>query len=317
MLKEILKTIILLLQRIFKGGSREIKQKFKVAFKEGKFKIVQFTDLHEHAVKNEYTIKLMENILDSEKPNLVVITGDCVDGRYCNGEKEVKGVIDNIAKPMEDRRIPWAVTLGNHDSEACQVSRERQMEIYMSYKYNLSDKFSTVSDKAGDYNIVIQDENNKPVYNLYMLDSGSYTKDGYGYVEKEQIAWYEDTANNLKKCFQTRIPSLMFFHIPLKQQYEVWQSGKAVGERNENECCQGEDTGLFSKLKEIGDVKGVFVGHDHTNDYWGSLDGIALCYGRKTGFNCYDKEGFIKGARVIVLNENHLEEFNTYEKLDV
>src|SRR5690606_31314639 len=64
-------------------------------------------------------------------------------------------------------------------------------------------------------------------------------------------------------------------------------------------CCPRVNTGLFAAMLEQGDVMGVVAGHDHTNDYWGDLYGIRLCYGRVTGQN----DGGIvnRGGRVIRL----------------
>ena len=68
-------------------------------------------------------------------------------------------------------------------------------------------------------------------------------------------------------------------------------------------------------MLEMGDVKGVFVGHDHINDYYGDLYGIKLCYGRGTGFNTYGKENFLHGARIIRLKENE-QEFESWLRLE-
>ncbi|MNC34498.1 hypothetical protein D3C75_829330 [compost metagenome] len=56
-------------------------------------------------------------------------------------------------------------------------------------------------------------------------------------------------------------------------------------------------------MAELGHTLGVFVGHDHVNDYWGELHGIRLCYGRASGHNTYGREGFPRGARMIRLYE--------------
>ncbi|MFL0198176.1 metallophosphoesterase family protein [Clostridium sp. WILCCON 0269] len=320
MLNNVFKKVVLtmiIFNTTFLRNYMGIPQKIKLKFNpNGEFKLVQFADLHEHSLKNEKTIKFMENTLNLEKPDLVVLTGDNIDGRYCSKES-VKKAIGNIAKPMEDRKIPWAVVLGNHDNELCTVNRKNQMEIYMSYKHNISQNFSSVIDRAGDYNLIIKDsKNDKPIFNIYMLDSGSYDETGYGYITKEQIDWYKKLSNSLKEHFGKIIPSFMFFHIPLQQQYMVWQNGKVIGNRNEKECPQQIDSGLLSALIEMRDVKGVFVGHDHINDYVGSVNGIALGYGRCSGFNGYSKEGFVRGARVYILNENSPGKFKTYERLE-
>jgi hypothetical protein len=49
------------------------------------------------------------------------------------------------------------------------------------------------------------------------------------------------------------------------------------------------------------DVMGVFVGHDHDNDYIGMEHDIALAFGRVTGADAYGE--FERGARVIELHE--------------
>lgn len=303
--------LIIIFQRNYIESTQKIQLKFNP---NGKFKLVQFTDLHELSLKNEKTIKLMEDILNFEKPDLVVLTGDNIDGKNCS-EEEVKKAIANIAMPMEIRKIPWAVVLGNHDSDLCKVDRKSQMKMYMAYQHNLSQDFSSVIGRAGDYNLIIKDsKHTKPVFNIYMLDSGSYCFNDSAYMKREQIKWYKKLSTSLKKKTGKTIPSLMFFHIPLQQQYMVWENRKAIGSRNEQESSQEIDKGLFNALIEMKDVKGVFVGHDHTNDYTGSINGITLGYGRCTGYNAYDKEDFLKGARVFILNEKGPEKFETYIK---
>lgn len=317
MIKKI--TAIFLIGIIIIGGKsyNANPQKSQLKFEpSGEFKIVQFTDLHEHSLENKKTSELMEEILNSEKPDLVVLTGDNIDGRYLS-KGDVNMVIANIAKPMETRKIPWAVVLGNHDSEICKVSRKKQMKLYMSYRYNLSQDFSSVFGRAGDYNLIIKDsKDTKPVFTIYMLDSGAYYQNGYGYIKKEQIAWYEKQSAILKKSSGKTIPSLMFFHIALKQQNKVWKCKNAIGSRNEKESTQKIDDKLFSALIKTGDVKGVFVGHDHTNDYVGNINGITLGYGRCTGYDGYGKKGYVRGARVFIIYENNPAKFKTYEKLE-
>jgi hypothetical protein len=149
-----------------------------------------------------------------------------------------------------------------------------------------------------------------------MLDSGSYCYSDCGYIKNEQINWYKKLSISIKRNFDKKTPSLMFFHIPLRQQCMIWENGKAIGNRNEEECSQKIDKGLFPVLIEMGDVKGVFVGHDHINDYVGSINGIILGYGRCTGYNDYGRKDFARGARVFIINENNPEEFKTYERLE-
>lgn len=312
-LKNRLNHIAAFFSKLFIRPYKEFTQKLDLKFNsKGEFKIMQFTDIHQHSEIDLRAINLMSRLIDDENPDLVVITGDNIEGTACNTEEGVKKAIDSIARVMEDRKIPWTVTLGNHDCE-CKVGREKQMEIYKQYKCNLSQSYSMAFEKAGDYNILIKDSKGiSPAFNVYLLDSGDSTQD---YINKQQVSWYKNTALNLRNKYNKVIPAIMFFHIPLKQQFKAWQK-RIDGERNEEECVQSIDCGLFDALIEMKDAKGVFCGHDHINDYYGKLNDIILGYGRKTGFNNYGKEGFKKGARVFILSESSPGEFKTYEVLE-
>ncbi|MDP4144742.1 MAG: metallophosphoesterase family protein [Bacillota bacterium] len=284
----------------------------------GTFKIVQFADIQDGADTDARTIALMNKILDYEKPDLVVLTGDNVDYR-CKSATEVKIAIYNISKPMEKRHIPWAIVFGNHDEDHGQMNEEEMMKLYMSYPYNISQMGSKEADSVGNYNLLIMDnKGNKPIFNIYMLNSGKNAPDNIGgedWIKFNQIQWYRDTSTELKKKFHKTIPALMFFHIPLPEFKQVWKSGNAVGEKNEEESTPKLNSGLFTSLVEMGDVKGVFVGHDHINDYVGELYGIKLGFSRNVGYGTYGKEDFSRGARVFLINKSNTDKFQTWMKL--
>ncbi len=91
-----------------------------------------------------------------------------------------------------------------------------------------------------------------------------------------------------------------------------------VGERNQDECPGPFNSGLYSALLERGDVKGVFVGHDHINDYVGNYFGIVLGYAASAGFGTYGlpvnepEPNRLRGARVFILHEDAPNDFETY-----
>jgi hypothetical protein len=288
-------------------------QKTELKFKEdGTFKIVQLSDLHEFKDSNRKTMKLMDNILEEEKPDLVVISGDCIQGYFCRSKEAAKKAIDNIAQSIEKRKIPWIVALGNHDCEFSSANRKYQMKAYMSYTHNLSQCHSAAIGKAGDYNVLIKDsKGKKPVFNIFMMDSGDYSFRGYGYIKKVQVYWYELVSNLLEKKYGYKIPSFMFFHIPLQQQKIVGEN-KYEGDRFEKECVQGKDKGLFNAMRKMKNVVGVFCGHDHTNNYFGTLNEITLGYGGFIGYNAPAEEGAKRGARIFVLDEKDISKFKTY-----
>ncbi|MCM0647922.1 metallophosphoesterase family protein [Clostridium swellfunianum] len=285
---------------------------------DGKFKIVQFADIQDGPMTDPRTISLMNKILDYEKPDLVVLTGDNIDGK-CRSASDVKTAIANIAAPMEKRKIPWAVAFGNHDDEHKIMTKEEMLKIYMSFPYNISQMGIIDNDRVGNYNLLVKSSRgDTPGFNVYMIDSGKYSPDqnDFEYIKESQIAWYKNTSAQLKEKYKKQIPSLMFFHIPIPEFKVMWDSGAALGARNEEECSPKFNSGLFDELVKAGDVKGVFVGHDHINDYAGKFQNIMLGYGRSTGYASYGKEGYSHGARVFLIHEKKPSDFETWVRLE-
>ena len=81
--------------------------------KDGKFKIMQITDIQEiYNVSND-TLKLLEAAVEKEKPDLVVYTGDQIKGYGVTykgmGSELVNNVaktIDKLIEPVTKRNIP-------------------------------------------------------------------------------------------------------------------------------------------------------------------------------------------------------------------
>ncbi len=279
--------------------------------KTGIFTIVQFTDLHWHNgdAADQQTARLIRQVLDSQKPDLVVVSGDVIDGAHC--DDPLKSWEQSVA-PIIDRHLPWAAVFGNHDDEGT-VSRAQLMTAMQSLPGCLASAGPANLSGVGNYTMTIADSaGNQPAARLYFLDSGGYANRvarEYAWIQKDQIDWYLRLEKN------PLLPALMFFHIPLPEVNDVWDAGHCVGSKHETVCCPKKNSGMFDALKSAGDVLGVFVGHDHVNDYVGELSGIKLCYGRATGFNTYGRDGFPRGARVIRLREGR-REFETWVELD-
>ena len=44
---------------------------------------------------------------------------------------------------------------------------------------------------------------------------------------------------------------------------------RCAGHCHDTVCCSAINPGLYSELLQRGDVRGIFSGHDHYNDYFG------------------------------------------------
>ena len=72
----------------------------------------------------------------------------------------------------------------------------------------------------------------------------------------------------------------------------------------------------FAAILQRGDIKGIFVGHDHVNDFVGNYCGIKLGYDANIGFGTYGLEGEdkdrLRGARVFRINERTPQAIETW-----
>lgn len=285
---------------------------------DGTFTIVQFTDLHWRNGEPEdlQTAALMREVLNLEHPDLVVLTGDVIDGEAC---QDPAHSWKEAVAPIIEQGVYWAAVFGNHEDEGS-LSREELMVFQRSLPYCLSEPGPEDVSGVGNYVLRVQSARSaNTAAVLYFLDSHSYAETeigGYAWIRRDQIAWYLDTARRLREENGGRpLPALAFFHIPLPEYNEVWDFHPCRGYKYEGVYCPLVNTGFFAALHEAGDVLGTFVGHDHVNDFEGELHGIRLCYGRATGFNTYGREGFPRGARVIQLQEG-VYEFRTWLRLE-
>ena len=283
-----------------------------------KFKIVQFTDVHWKAdsLASEVAGVRMAEVLDAEKPDLVIFTGDVIFGKPA--DKSMRCALE----PTIKRGIPFAVTFGNHDDELG-MTRKELYEFIKDMSGNLT---STVEGISGVTNYILPvkaSDGGKDAALLYVFDSNSYSTmkhlKGYGWIKHDQVQWYLTESQKYTEANGgTPMMALSFFHIPLPEFHEAVKDEGAflIGTRKEKACAPEINTGLFAAMQEAGDVLGVFVGHDHVNDYAVSWKGIMLCYGRFTGGpTVYHHIPGGNGARIIELTEGE-RQFRSWIRLE-
>lgn len=272
---------------------------------EGKFKIVQFTDVHNiyNDPRSQVALQRIKEVLSIEKPDLVIFTGDVIYGKPAEeGFREVLSLVS-------DFKIPFGITFGNHDDEQG-MTRKQLLDIASSFEYNLT---TTAEGVSGFSNYVLPVKSNDMTKNaaiLYCMDSNSYSKikniGGYDFISFDQISWYRDNSRKFTSENNGKpVQSFAFFHIPLPEYgYAAeGQNSVMVGTRMEQACAPKLNSGMFAAMKEMGDVKGVFVGHDHDNDYAVYWNNVLLAYGRYSGGNTVYNH-LSNGARIIELTED-------------
>ena len=279
---------------------------------DGTFTVVQFTDTHYIAgdPRSARALECVKEALEGVKPDLVIHTGDILFGQPdLQSAKE-------ILTPLAESGIPWAVALGNHDS---QFGSSRE-EVYSLIR-SLSGCLNTAPDPAvyGCSNDAIGLEGaNGPDRVFYLFDSmdavilkGLEEVHSYDYIRSSQLEWYKQLSLQLQDGHGSLpVPALAFFHIPLREIERALLEAPnkiLIGNNCEEPCPSRVNSGLFGLFLEREDVQAIVTGHDHNCDY--VLKGetsIWFIYGRFSGcdtvYNDLGRDGVsadkISGCRV-------------------
>lgn len=284
---------------------------------DGTFKIVMFSDVQDDESLDPRATAVMENVLDTERPDFVVIGGDCISGGDCNSVEQVKQAISQVAYPMEKRAIPWAIVFGNHDQEhfpKTKLGKDEVIKIYANYPHNLNVRGDTKIHGAGNDDLLIKDSTGtKPIFCAWLIDSNEYAPKsvgGYDWIHADQVAWYYQTSKGLQNKYGHKIPGLMFFHIPLQEFQQMVKAGAYQGDSFDVIGASKIHSSLFAAVRERGDVKGIFCGHDHINNYVGEWQGVKLGYDSAVGYYSYNlpdsdpRSKRTRGGRVFLIRQN-------------
>lgn len=274
----------------------------------GKFTIAQFTDLHwsDKSSGCKETAATIEHVLAVEKPDLAILTGDIVTNT------PAISAWTSIAEIFEKYRTPWAITLGNHDTESG-LSGDEIFNLLRNKPYFIGEKGPEITG-CGNYSILVRNSGKQSVAAvLYCFDSNNkppaHKYGQYDWIHFDQIEWYRKLSDRYSQENSQPLPALAFFHIPLLEFNQISKQERTIGNEKEGIASPRINSGLFASMLEKQDVMGIFVGHDHNNDYLGTEHGIALAFGRVTGADAYGE--LERGARIIVLNENNFQ-FDTW-----
>ena len=309
--------------------------------KDGRFKILQVSDAHlstgighcrdaigpgnQESTDCEAdlrTLAFIETILDDEKPDLVVLSGDQVEGPAA---PDTQSAIFKFAAPLIERGIPYAAIFGNHDDEGDKsISRTAQMSLLQTLPLSLSQPGPEEVEGVGNYYVeVLAPASEHSAITIYLLDSHSLTPDeknyrGYDWLKPSQISWFRSTAQSLKKAhakYSHIHLDMAFIHIPLPE-FKDTSNIMTGGQWKEVVTAPGYNSHFYDALAEEG-VVSLGVGHDHVNDYCairspshpdavdGKLHGPWMCYAGGSGFGGYGGYGgFHRRVRVWEVDTN-------------
>ncbi|KAF2476218.1 Metallo-dependent phosphatase [Lindgomyces ingoldianus] len=311
--------------------------------KDGKFKIMQVSDLHlstglgvcrdpepkgangGRCDADPRTLEFVERVLDEENPDMVVLSGDQVNGETA---PDAQSAIFKIVQILAERGKPWAAIFGNHDDEGS-LSRLNQMSLYNSLPFSLSEAGPNTIEGVGNYFVEVRAHGSKhSALTLYFLDTHSYSPDekryeGYDWIKLKQINWFKTTAQSLKEShshYSHIHLDMAFIHIPLPEYGST--TNKFVGSMKEQISAPGFNSHFKDALVEEG-IKVVSCGHDHANDYCmlseneSTKEGeLWMCYAGGSGFGGYGGyDGYIRRLRVFEIDANQ-GRISTWKRLE-
>ena len=287
------------------------------------FKIAQITDIHLTSFRNEgpehLSFELIDEIARNEKPDLFVCTGDLA------WRHDAEPCLREFCRFMDSRKYYWTFAYGNHERDYGPPTRVME-KILLDSEYCIFDRGPDNIKGQSNYAVGIYNKDERLRFVLWMLDNCEYTefrgRRTEAFIDYTQIDWFTEEKKRLCTEFGDGCRSLFFFHIPLMEYQEALDAGAAIGNYREKICMSEINSGAFGAMKEMGDVLGVFCGHDHTNDFAADWHGIKLCYGRVTGYCDHRRGGYPandayeRGSRIIILDQQNVDKLDTYIYLE-
>ena len=301
------------------------------------FKIMQLTDVHIgggclSTTEDKKAINAIAAMVNAEKPDLVVITGDISFAVPWSGTINNEYAHKLFIRFMENLGLYWTVAFGNHDSEIYNYyDRSAVADFYEdeSLEYCLFDRGP--ADIFGECNhiITVRQTDGLITKGIVVIDSNSYTDEDplgikwiYDNVHQDQIDWYKGqiekmNSHNSSLGSDVTVESLLFMHIPpmeTRNAYDEYLEAEEkdsedvkhlfgkVGESAPYVYCSMEEDKLFETILELGSTKAIFYGHDHLNNILLDYKGVALTYGYSIDYFAYsgiDKIGSQRGCTVI------------------
>ncbi|OXG80415.1 hypothetical protein C345_05305 [Cryptococcus neoformans A2-102-5] len=324
-----------------RGNPRPPRATVPIFHSDGTLKIMQIADLHysvgtgecrdtdlEGCVGDANTAAWIAEALDAENPDLVVFSGDQLNGQRTS--YDARSVLAKFAKPVIERKIPWCAVFGNHDSEIY-GDRDYQMKTLENMPYSLSRAGPKSVDGVGNYYIKLHssDASDMHIFTLYFLDSHAYqkrtlpwAKPDYDYLKTSQIEWYRNVSSSIKpierpfkpdgaedlsgiwsrRSQASRLPrdgsqtlakpnAMMWFHIPLPEAYN------------------DPDQSLMGELN-VGVQMDIVGSSKHNSGFF--YNAI------KTTYDSEETEGYFnkKTAEVKVLNHGHCHNTDRCRRVD-
>lgn len=278
------------------------------------FKIIQFADLHfgiegerYHNADEARTLEFMNYLVETEKPDLIVLSGDNIMTAGVTGVKELIAIMDAY-------KTPYTFLFGNHDAEStlpgyCKRDVSTYLETcdspYLLYRSGYVE--DTSENRYGNFSISLTDAQTGDLLGaVVIVDTGTYDADAgrYQTITEGQIEWYKSEIGRLNEIYSKQkqnlhavVPSFTYGHMQLPEHFIAygkasagegatfvyeqslggWMANAVLGNLN------AEPSPFYAAMKEMGSAKSYLCGHMHGLCYHVKMDGILLGFCPQTG----------------------------------
>ncbi|OAQ92434.1 metallophosphoesterase [Purpureocillium lilacinum] len=285
----------------------------------GTFHLSVFSDLHfgedqagDGPAQDRNSVRVLGAVLDAERPDLVVLNGDLINGDSTYRHNSTH-YVDQVVGPIVERQLTWASTYGNHDHQpningddilkrernftGCRTQKMVHANSSGTTNYYLPVYAADCSNGSGDASA----SECAPELLLWFFDSrgGFYYQGGPqpNWVDGSVVSWFNATRANITRAHGGRvIPSLAFVHIPINatgalqseegvdSNYQPGINEEEVVEQGEGWCADGrqdgtctyggQDVPFMRALAATEGLVGLFYGHDHANSWCYKWDAL-------------------------------------------
>lgn len=308
----------------------QYKTKHPLRFSDsGSFRVLMLSDIQESASYDERSLKSVCALLDSAKPDLVILGGDNCYGPEINSFDDLKAFLEVFTAPMEERKIPWAHVFGNHDHDVpCDI--EKQQQLYEAYPMCVSSHTDSSVHGKSNFVLPIYDRHGKDVvFNVWGMDTNNLAEEldalvPSGDMQKsaqlpkntlgigrwstiyfDQLMWYYNTSCDIENKCGKKILGMLCMHIA-PQEFTMAAANPDIcvkngnyGEMLDSGCV---NSGIFSLILQRGDIKTISCGHTHMNDFEAEYCGVRMCWDACAGYRCYGTDE-IRGGRLFEISE--------------
>ncbi len=274
---------------------------------DGTFRILMVSDIQDKLEYDKRTLAGLHAMMDEVKPDLVILGGDNVDGRYLKPYDEFVKYLEIFTAPMEKRGIPWMHVFGNHDYDT-EVSGPDMQKVYESYPYCISSHSEGIPGVTNYMVPVLAHDSDKIEYAIYAFDSkykntelrAGVTPDDlmlpnreafykkWDPIRFEQQMWYWNLSKELEAQEGHTVRAMAVMHVPPHEIMMTVNNPEEtgyIGHDRESFQCPMVNSGVYSTMLERGDVEIIAAGHLHKNISDGVYGGIRFTLDASAGFS--------------------------------